>query len=534
MQLTEAFKSNYETFMSKHIIDECYIASKEIEVEQAKLVRALDVAISTARLLESVELTEDNNIDLILKQVQNMGANLSRSQADNMMSSIHKQALGIRDLSGKEINDLSKAEYEPISVKKRTDLSDVQGPVNKLKFLLDRIIDWIKRVVVFAINKVKGIFYMVVGRKDDASKMLEKTSVADLKLRMSKLEKLDTGFIRSITKGGNVRDPKPVQVIEIQPDVAIQNGAIFKPLTESYLYEFGGGAGVTPPPGKDNDEENPDKNNNKSGRNNNNNNKDDYKNKRTPLRAVELDTSTDLYALQQTLHHFFELFDSSFGSNGENLFDTSDLVLVFKYIDSISEQLSKGELNPVLMQSRMENISSDVVYDNLLRTRTNCDNLNKAYYETYVQIDKINKIITSKQLLSLNQFGVNYIFLSQYTYSAMIDVLKYVDQRLAEAGRLQKELDLAKNKYEELCNKVSRLRNGVKGYGYISTASIYDEKINDLYLSTKYMTQIVSMRLNTLLKYIQELQAVRLTIANLNAIGTAQRSNMGVSISTAF
>ena len=95
---------------------------------------------------------------------------------------------------------------------------------------------------------------------------------------------------------------------------------------------------------------------------------------------------------------------------------------------------------------------------------------------------------------------------------------------------MQKELEQTKVKYEDLVNKVSKVRNNIKGFSYITTNSIYEEKINDLFLATKYMTQITTLRLNTLLKYIQELQAVRLTIANLNALNTAQKNNLTFSM----
>lgn len=520
MQLTEEFKTRYESFINNRIMDECYIVSTQINLEEAMIVRALDVTNTISMLMESAKLNEadESSIDAILKQVQSISSTLT----------------GSRPVTSKDLaTDLTKNVYEPIFVEKRTDISDLRNPIEKIKFLLGRIVDWLKRVVLYAFNKCKAILYTIVGRKDDASKMLEKTSTADLKFRLKKLEKLETGFIKPVKAGSTA---KPVQIVEVRPDVINQNTAIFRPLTESVSVinektwdEFNA---MSDDERKAEYEKMINKTDNKDENNINKNNRNNaIDSKRNVLRTVELNVSQDLYALQQTLHHFFELFDSAFGSQGENLFDTSDLILVFKYIENITKGFEKGNMNPALIQAQMSNISSEVVYDNLIRTKANVDNLNKAYYDTYTAIDKINKIMTNKQLLSLSTYGVNYMFLSQHTYSAMADLLTYIDARLKEATKMQKELDDAKKKYEELVNRIDKLRNSIKGFGYVSVNTIYERKINDLFASTKYMTQITSLRLNCLMKYIQELQSVRLTIANLNNLSAAQRNSMQINVS---
>lgn len=510
MIITEEFKLNYERFITKHSLEECSILSNEIELEESKIARALDISISAAQLLEDANPLDQELSNTITGIITKMQQNSSVRELPD--DSFKKSLLGIQ-----------KDDYEPIYVNKRVDASDL-APVARVKFLLERIIDWLKRVVIYAIDRIRTIFYTIVGRKDDASKMLSKLKDADLKFRASKISKIDTGFIKSI--GG--KENSPVRVLEIDTKTITQNPTIFKALAESVeLTES---------------EQDPRKQENDSNKDtkydDNKDSKSVYRNKynaiqyekpgyeRPVQRVLELDVSSDLYALQQTLSHFFDLFDRSFGSVGENLFDTADLTIVYNYIDHLCKSFEKGNVNPVILQNQLTNIDSDTIYENLIRTKTNVDNLEKAYYTTYQQIDKINKIITSKQLASLAAYGVNYMFLSQYTCNAMGDMLKYIDDRLKDATKMQKELDATRNKFNELCTRTEKLRNSIKGFNYIQVNTIYEQKINDLYLSTKYITQITTLRLNTLTKYIQELQQVRLTIANLNGLGSAQRANL--------
>ena len=490
MIITEEFKLNYERFITKHSLEECSILSNEIELEESKIARALDISVSAAQLLEDANHSDPklaNTIDGIIAKMQNNAS--VKPLPDDEFS---KQLIGMQ-----------KNDYEPIYVNKRVDAKDL-APVARVKFLLERVIDWLKRVVIYAIDRIRTIFYTIVGRKDDASKMLSKLKDADLKFRASKISKIDTGFLKSVGDKQN----SPVRVLEVDTKTITQNPTIFKALVESVeLTE------------SDHDPE----------RQDNRTNVYQYgvpSNERPVQRVLELDVSSDLYALQQSLSHFFDLFDRSFGSVGENLFDTADLTIVYNYIDHLCKSFEKGNVNPAILQNQLTNIDSDTIYENLIRTKTNVDNLEKAYYTTYQQIDKINKIITSKQLASLAAYGVNYMFLSQYTCNAMGDMLKYIDDRLKDAVKMQKELDSTRNKFTELCTRTEKLRNSIKGFSYIQVNTIYEQKINDLYLSTKYITQITTLRLNTLTKYIQELQQVRLTIANLNALGSTQRANL--------
>ena len=517
MIITEEFKLNYERFITKHSLEECSILSNEIELEESKIARALDISVSAAQLLEDANHSDPklaNTIDGIIAKMQNNAS--VKPLPDDEFS---KQLIGMQ-----------KNDYEPIYVNKRVDAKDL-APVARVKFLLERVIDWLKRVVIYAIDRIRTIFYTIVGRKDDASKMLSKLKDADLKFRASKISKIDTGFLKSVGDKQN----SPVRVLEVDTKTITQNPTIFKALVESVeLTE------------SDHDPERQDNRNNNNNNNNNqdrrdirrdDNNRNDRNrtniyqysvpsNERPVQRVLELDVSSDLYALQQSLSHFFDLFDRSFGSVGENLFDTADLTIVYNYIDHLCKSFEKGNVNPAILQNQLTNIDSDTIYENLIRTKTNVDNLEKAYYTTYQQIDKINKIITSKQLASLAAYGVNYMFLSQYTCNAMGDMLKYIDDRLKDAVKMQKELDSTRNKFTELCTRTEKLRNSIKGFSYIQVNTIYEQKINDLYLSTKYITQITTLRLNTLTKYIQELQQVRLTIANLNALGSTQRANL--------
>lgn len=242
------------------------------------------------------------------------------------------------------------------------------------------------------------------------------------------------------------------------------------------------------------------------------------------VRILTIDTSKDLYNLKLSLQHFFDLFDNAFGSNDEKLFSVDDLEIILellkKSVKTATDGMPTMEVSGALTTNT---IDANKIKDNLIRTKINTDNLKKAYVITNQQINAIAKIIMNKNIIGISQMGVQYAFLSSSSYKELSEMLEIVDTRLDEAKNIEKKLIKMKASYETLTKELEKKRSGLAAVKAFNITTIAQRQIENLYDASRYMTQVVQLRLNALSLYISEINDTRSIIKNMNAIGEANK-----------
>lgn len=446
----------------------------------------------------------------------------------NTISNIYSQAMAQYDKMTKNISDKAMEKriedndmtYKPlVGFSEVTKMREMKFPSNII-FFITQFIKWIKNNVLNFIDKFSNIVRSLLGLGVGKSKF----SKDDLKLKLEKTRAIETKYVIGdqdvYRKDDDVIDflsgeerysskVKPVSLLNIPYDEVKRLGLteelnIFKNielLTEGSFNskEFDGGAH-----GSD------------------------------AVNVIKLDTTKDLFALKQSLDHFFELFDSSYGSNDEKLFSIDDLEIMLKMFENTLKLLQNGANTDSALEIRGEltftgdAINATRLKDNLLRTKINTDNLKAAYVVTNKQINQIAQIIMNKNLLGASQMGVQYAFLSASTYETMIQILEIIDARLKEAKDMEKKLNKMKTAYVKLTNALDAKRAKLNTLSGLTYTTIIQRKINELYDGARYMTQTVQLRLNTLALYISELNDTRAILKNLNAIPEATLGKSGI------
>ena len=244
---------------------------------------------------------------------------------------------------------------------------------------------------------------------------------------------------------------------------------------------------------------------------------------RTPV--IRIDTSNDLLQLQESLKHFFDLYDNAYGSNNEDMFSTTDIQLELElFKDALDRIQHPSTTNAVQVGNAIEYdgvaVSSQKLRDNLLRTKVNADNLKKAYTITNQQINTIARIIANKNIVGITQMGVQYAMLSASTYSIMIEMLEEIEGRIKEASKTEKDLEKMRTAFSKLTDELDKKRSIISAGSTIAYTTALERKINDMYDGARYMTQTVQLRLDALALYLSELNDTRAILKNLNAINT--------------
>ena len=446
----------------------------------------------------------------------------------NTIGNIYSQAMAQYDKMTKNISDKAMEKriadqdmtYKPlVGFSEVTKMREMKFPSNII-FFITQFVKWIKNNVLNFIDKFSNIVRSLLGLETGKRKF----NKDDLKLKLEKTRAIETKYVIGdqdvYRRDDDVIDflsgeerysskVKPVSLLNIPYDEVKRLGLteelnIFKNielLTEGSFNskEFDGGAH-----GSD------------------------------AVNVIKLDTTKDLFALKQSLDHFFELFDSSYGSNDEKLFSIDDLEIMLKMFENTLKLLQNGANTDSALEIRGEltftgdAINATRLKDNLLRTKINTDNLKAAYVVTNKQINQIAQIIMNKNLLGASQMGVQYAFLSASTYETMIQILEIIDARLKEAKDMEKKLNKMKTAYVKLTNALDVKRAKLNTLSGLTYTTIIQRKINELYDGARYMTQTVQLRLNTLALYISELNDTRAILKNLNAIPEATLGKSGI------
>ena len=239
--------------------------------------------------------------------------------------------------------------------------------------------------------------------------------------------------------------------------------------------------------------------------------------------TVYIDPSKDLSALREAINHFFKLFDESIGSNGERLYETADLGILFKNFKAVKKALEDGDttayadLGGGLM--KLQIVSPDRLKDNLIRTNVNVQKLNNAYKEVQNIINRLLEVIMQKNYQSSVILPETFKFLSSASYKQMAEIIKVLDSRIATSKKLEKALGKMQDNYMKLTKELENIRGEYMQLGSNYYApSILQKEIGELFVSAKYVTQTIMLRFASLGLYTKILRDTRATIANLNSL----------------
>jgi hypothetical protein len=387
-------------------------------------------------------------------------------------------------------------------------ISEMKFPQNVL-FFLQQLVKWIKNLVLMAIDKLTRGIRMLLGMPASKNDYLGKD---DLKLNLTSvktIEKIGTPMQSVKTdSNGSVAVPKLASLYYVPQDAFAKIG-----LSESVnLNEYGedgedDGSGVHYGSGSGDKPA-----------------VDTKPGKMVPILMV--DTTKDLAELKEYTQHFFDLFDNAVGSNNEDLFQTGDLEIMMGIFKRMEGEIQSGnvptyEINGQSVEGQA--IDSEKMRDNLIRTKVNTDNLKRAFQQTEDQIQLLAKLISQKQLIAISDMGVQYKFLSAATNAQLEELIDVLGSRIEEADQYSKELDDERGKYYDLVAEIDKMRAAWGAVSNVQYASVYQKQINNLFDSSKYMTQVIALRLTTLTMYESALKDLQEICVNLNAVNTVHK-----------
>ncbi len=459
------FKLNvYEQFLDEQFNKEFkYLMGEQKELQEGYTAMVNWLKVEEKILNETTtDLTGTNALDTF-KDIFKLGLELGKS--------------------GSQQSPVYNPEISRVDVKK---LSTNNSIIENLTLFLGSIVKWIKNIAIKLIDIFSKSLRGLVGLENPKNKI----SPEDLKLKFEKVKKIENKYMvdyqdhKSKLKFDNIsqKDMEDLEVV-----LGSLKGNVM--VSESSLNE----------------------------------------NERTTFRDIsinKIDVSDELMNLKSKLTHFFDIFDNSIGSNDEMLFGSDDLELLLNMTKRTFDDIKSyaGDVKFAIggKAVSVDVISSDRMKDNLVRTKINTDNLGKAFKECNNLISDILSSMNTKQYIR-NVTGMEISMITSATYNQLINILKVVNVREKEAEQLYKKMDKMKTKFEKLYKEIENVRYKFAQLGSnIAFTSALQQRISDLFLSAKYMTQTVALRFNSLALYIKELRQVKNLIINVNSINATQ------------
>lgn len=487
MTLNEAWKTSYSKYLDEiegtadTLIEDIESLSKEAEHGFeiiSEYFSMIDVDDSNESLLEVLtgERSEgsDNN-----SSSTNNGNNTHRLDPTEITD--HLVRLVGEKIMNQEItsSNAGKVEYVPNKMSAVfTDIRDLPFPKN-IVFFISQLISWIKRCIMYLIEKIKNVIRALLGKPTVA------LNPEALKLSMRKIKKIET-YVEK-TPDGKVNAVRGLASDDIKEVVPLQIKALN--LRERFGDrddDVGDDVSIFRVPEK-------------------------HEVEKYPV-VVSIDTSKELLSIKEYTQHFYDLYDNAFGSNHEELFKSDDLAMILELFKDTVKALKSGTGTMAEIGSASIEISaidSGRIRDNLVRTSTNIEALKGAYTETAAAIKTLVASINNKMNLLLSQYGQYDKILSSATYSQIVAILSTVSPRLKEAKKCQKELDKMYRKYNDMYKQLQKLQTLFMSYGTVSYTSVYQRRVVDLCNAAKYMTQIINLRFTGLALYIKELKDIK-------------------------
>lgn len=476
MTLTEAWKESYKAYLNE-VESSIDSVPEEITEMNAEILKGFDYIEEYFKLLpvEGETLTEDDKDKDGKNEINpaDITSFLMKQLGTQIMGNQERE----RDLPGyKQVEGFATVER----------LSDMKFPKNII-FFIQQLIQWIKRVVVYFIERIKNVVRALVGAP---KKELDSDA---LKLRFERAKKLE--MINSLrpTADGKTEivraiaiDPADVKEYRALREEAINEGFFSDAIRDVIVKS-----------------------------------KNDERVTEKPV-VISIDLSKDLLTLKQLIQHFYDLYDNAFGSNNEELFKTDDLETLLGLFKRTVEGIKSGRVDTVEIGTNAVEVSAiDAarIKDNVLRTNTNVEALKGAYLQTSNRVKDVARIITHKELLMLSGYGVDTKWLSSSTYQQMMDIMNSLKPRLKDAEADEKKLNKLQKQYEEVAGQLLVMQRAFNAFSNITYTSVYQRRVIDLCNSARYMTQVVSCRLSGLALYIKEMKDIRdliIALANIN------------------
>lgn len=474
--LTEAFKQQYELFLQEEAEKEFSESFDILEKGQKQYLDSLNILESYMALFEADEV-----VDKTTPTAEDRKEKKSLDDTSNKILDTLKML--VKD------NDAIKVNlYNPVSgYQEVTRISEMKFPQNII-FFITQLISWIKNLVLAFIDKFSSSIRLLLGI--DKERRESRFSEDDLKLKLNSVKTISTEYMYN---PADQKDKKTV-LYQIPANEFTQYTAL------NAGYEYVSEAVAT----------------------------DEVVEQQPKINVISVDTSKELLDLQQTLDHFISLYKNAYGSNDEWMFGTDDLELMMNIFKQTYKSIKTGEVPTYDVGgtlTEIDTIDKDRLRENLIRTNTNTENLKKAYLETSKKIENIGAIVGHKQLIAAKGMGVQFAFLSAATYEVMIKLTKAVKAYLIDAEKNNKKLERMRNQYAKISDELGKLRTAMQGISGVAYTSIYQRRIDNLFMASRYMTQTVTLRLTTLGLYIKELKDIRALITNLNSVNLVNKKN---------
>lgn len=236
---------------------------------------------------------------------------------------------------------------------------------------------------------------------------------------------------------------------------------------------------------------------------------------------VNIDVSKEIRQLKEVLNHFFDLFDEAVGSNGEKLFETTDLEMLLSAIATMKNSLNMGQATH-FDGYKAKLLDSTKLKDNLMRTKVNCDKLNKAFSDTQQIIDLVIKKINTSTTMQATYDPSRFILLSSATLLGLADVAKLLQARKKSAEILSKNLEKLGNEYSKVVGELSVLRQQWISVGSnVTMQSDLELATAELFESGKAVFQTLMLRFTCLTNYIQIITNTENLVLNLIHVNEA-------------
>lgn len=491
INLSEAWKNAYEEYLEEEY------NSLDMDAIMVEMEAANTEAKRSFDLIEQFIMAQANESLL----VEDVSAITPGTDGNKINDVVNNPQNGKPDLNGEVKMDLkslvgalSKLDssdglnYKPLASVKVERIGDMKFP-NNLIFFLKQLALWIRNVVIFFINKLLNAIRVLVGkpvRELDADK---------LRVNFNKVSKLKV-------TGANFNFGKDNQPEEVQKFLTVVD-APASTLTEATSARFLDLLGL-----KDHTDE------------------PVTAPSETKEKIIVINVEKDLQDLRLLVEHFYNIFDSAYGTNNEYLFGTEDLKMIFNLFGVTLNKLTKGEIPNVALignhATELEAISPDVVRNNLRITSVNMDSLKDAYMTTANKIRMILQMIQSKEMMMLTSFGATMQTLSAGTLGTITAIASEIPQRQKQVKKLGKSLEKMKDMYSDLTKKIAKLQTSVVSLGTIQYSTIYNKRLQELFMASKDMTDIVTLRLTGVSLYCKELKEVQdilLALIRLNKYG---------------
>ena len=478
--LTESFKRGYESFLEEQ-------AEAELEQGIENLEQAQKEAEDSFRVFKEYFAAYAAAEGTITEETRVQG--YSADESKEFMSTLS------RLVGGDET--LTKAGYQPLSgfATVKT-ISDMKFP-NNILFFIQSLISFIgtlvKKVISFFTNGLQRLFGLTSAPEFKS----------DFKLNLEKAQTLEVLAMPSAA-ASSPGLPKAARLAEIGLDNIEKVLNVLSPKT---LRE-----------GKE--EEETEKDASKEGKSEKDREKVGVSSGQ-PVKVLVLDMSKEMEGLQQGLQHFLDLFDGSYGSNSEYLFDTEDLKLLLELFKSTMKSVVDGTVPSYAVSgqlSELETINKEKLLENLKRTNLNVENLKRAFMQTEGSIQSILKALSTKQILAAETMGVQFRFYSAGTYVQMVKILEVIGPRIKDAESLEKKLGKMREVFDKLVVELGKQRQAILSFGNVVYTSVYQKRINDLFDSARIVSQTITLRLTVLALYIRQMKNIYESIRNANAI----------------